>query len=274
MATANINSIKDAGFTASFTGLIACLAKCKKYNLYPNILWHSSLYTNDSNENIFYKYFDLIGFEKPDAITNTIEMGTWEQLQVPRMEWRKILCKTYSDHIVLKHDLSADIFKDMNMPFVGIHIRNTDRAIEPEWASPGIQYVINRLIYVLKEYQTKVGLYIASDNVPDVSLLKECLNNNRDILPEIVFIEDPKCIRSPNQTSVHGNLDSGLDVSKEAKALSIITDIYCLARCEKVIRTCSNVTSMVGIISPTTVFVDVSLEFGKKSDEWLQVDGI
>ena len=58
------------------------------------------------------------------------------------------------------------------------------------------------------------------------------------------------------------------------KALSILTDIYSLARCEKIVRTCSNVTGMVGILSPTVKFIDVSLEFGKQSDEWLQTDGI
>lgn len=273
MALANINTIKEAGFTASFTGLIACLAKCKKQNIYPNILWYSSLYTEDISENIFYKYFDLIGFDKPDTIIRTISMGTWEQLEEPRMQWRPILCKTFSDHIRPKGNIIRhidSIFKGIDLPLIGVHIRNTDRSVEPQWASPGIEYVIKRLIDVIKEYDIPVGLYIASDNIPDVVLLKNTLNK---IFPEIKYIEDPNCVRSPDQISVHGNFDAGLNVSKESKALSIITDIFSLARCEKVVRTCSNVTGMVGIISPTTVFIDVSLEFGKQSDEWLQVPG-
>lgn len=274
MALANITTIKEAGFTASFTGLIACLAKCKKHNIYPNILWYSSLYTEDISENIFYKYFDLTGFDRPDTITKIVSMGTWEQLEEPRMQWRPILCKTFSDHIrpkanILQHIDS--ILKDINVPLIGVHIRNTDRLIEPQWASPGIQYVIKRLIDVINEYSRPIALYIASDNIPDVVLLKDTLNK---VFPEIIYIEDPQCVRSPDQISVHGNFDAGLNVSKESKALSIITDIFCLARCEKVVRTCSNVTGMVGIISPTTVFIDVSLEFGKQSDEWLQVPGI
>lgn len=278
---ANITNITEAGFTATYTGLIACLAKCDNLKLYPLINWYSSLYSDNPTENIFYKYFDLINFgDKPANIINTVHMGTWEQLPIHRMHWRKILCATYSKYISIKPAILAridTIFANIEntIPKIGVHIRNTDRSIEPTWASPGIQFVINRLIKVLQDYKESVGLYIASDNIPDVEFLKNTLTINAGILPKIIYIEDPNTVRSPNQTSVHGNLDSGLaSVSKESKALSIITDIYSLARCEKVVRTCSNVTSMVGIISPTTVFIDVSLEFGKQSDEWLQVPGI
>lgn len=283
MSVANITNIKEAGFTATYTGLIACLAKCDQMQLYPIINWYSHLYSNDKDENIFYKYFELINYaNKPDIITNTINMGTWEQLSQPRMEWRKILCAAYTNHVKLRPEFVTyidNVFNKINnIPLIGVHIRNTDRAIEPAWASPGITYVIDCLIKVLKEYnntETTIGLYIASDNIPDVVLLKDTITKISNDLPTIIYIEDPKCVRSPDQTSVHGNLDSGLTtVSNDEKALSILTDIYCLARCKKVVRTCSNVTSMVGIISPTTIFIDVSLECGKQSDEWLQVQGI
>ena len=178
MAIANIKTIPDAGFTASYTGLIACLTKCKRSNIYPNILWFSKLYSDDITENIFYKYFNLVGFEKPTTITQVYNMGTWEQLSEPRMEWRKLLCKTYADHIRVCPEVSQhvdSIFKGIDFPIVGVHIRNTDRSVEPQWASPGIQYVIKRLIDVLREYTGKVGVYIASDNIPDVVLLKNKL---------------------------------------------------------------------------------------------------
>ena len=295
MKVAKIYYNSNSGFNAIFTNLIHSLTQVKKYGFYPIIEWYSSTYSDDINENIFYKYFELKikPHENEDLDYSDVITVSPYQLRENRISWRKILCDAYSTYIDVKPFVIArvnQIFSnpniDIDTPFIGVHIRNTDRIIEQAYASPGIQYVINRLIDVLKEYKCKnthkIGLYIASDNIPDVDLLKKTLASAASAstsastqLPLIIYIEDPNCVRSPNQTSVHGDFDEGIKTAtKEEKALSILTDIYSLAKCEKIVKTCSNVTAMVGIISPKTEFIDVSIEHGKQSDEWLLVPGI
>jgi len=273
MKAARVYYNEEWGFTATFSNLIHSLARAKKLGLYPVIEWYSKLYSDNIEENIFNTYFNIKN--KPDNldVSNMVTLSPYV-LEEDRHNWRKVLCDAYAIYIEPKRiiiDRVDNIFKNYtDIPLIGVHIRNTDRSVEPAYASPGIHFVVNRLMDVLKQYNGAVGLYIASDNIPDVLFLKHILHENKSNLPDISYIEDPNCVRSPNQISVHGNFDEGLKTAtNQEKTLSILTDVYCLARCEKIVKTCSNVTAVAGIISPTTKFIDVSLEHGKVSDEWL-----
>lgn len=89
-------------------------------------------------------------------------------------------------------------------------------------------------------------------------------------VPSIIILEDPNTIRSPNQISIHGGADAGLEgFSNAKKAETILTDIFCLARCHKVVRTCSNVTVASALINTETIYIDVSKLYGKPTDEWM-----
>jgi hypothetical protein len=263
----------NAGMGSLFNSLILQINEIKtKYpNTFPVVMWDT---TNYGEGNIFNKYFSIKGFNSSINYTvkNTVS-GMCFSENIPR--YRSILHALYKEHIVVNPiitDKVNSIFMNSNFDYlIGVHFRNTDRAIEPQYASPGIDKVSKSVVDVLKKNTgKKLAIYIASDNNPDVIYFKKYLKESYEGFNGIDLIEDPDNVRSDNQISVHGTHDKGNNTfTPEQKALSILVDIYALAKCNILVRTCSNVTCSSGIINKDSIIIDVSLEYGKFTEKWL-----
>jgi FkbM family methyltransferase len=286
-----IHSHIKAGIGSVFNSVLLSLEKIiHDYpNIKPYIIWNMPNYTDTENENIWLKYFDLIGFDENienDYINkyhnknivfttdNSILYAGEGFVDTFRSDYRRTLHNIYSQHIHVKPIIISKIdtmFKHHSgKSLIGVHLRNTDNYIDlGPGGYPGVDKISLRLLNVLQDtyINNDVCIYIASDNIPDVIFLKEFIQNN--YTGSYIFIEDPDNVRSPNHISVHGAYDEGINVSKDAKALSILTDIFALAKCELIIRICSNVTIASSIININAKIIDISLEYGHKTEPWL-----
>ena len=234
----------------------------------PIVCWYLPKY--GSGENVWDTYFELVGFNGHTDV-NAEYRGEYDP---NRMDYRTALHDVYAAHVRVKSiitDKCDQIFAGVptNSHIIGVHLRNTDRNLEPWFASPGREYVCKRLKdeIMLCSPDVVVYVYIASDNIPDADFIKSELSTFER---RTFVLEDPDAVRSPNHTSVHGTHDRGLQgVPNDKKARSILTDIFCLSRCDVLVRTCSNVTAAAGIINPHAKIVDVSKEMGRKTELWL-----
>lgn len=267
----------NAGMGSNFNSLLLCLEHMDKsiYDPLPIVEWYMDSYSTIAGKNIWDKYFSIsttqynaVDHTKPPIIL--CGMG----FDNNRRDYRTCLNNIFCKYIIVKpiiSDAIDTIFSNVTSCdiLIGVHLRNTDRCIEPQYASPGIEYVIQRTLYLIDNVITHdtVCIYISSDNIPDVHTFKLALTSNST--KAIRFYEDPHAVRSPDSRSVHGDLDSGLDVPSDDKALSILTDIFALARCQYIVRTCSNVTAASGIINANSQIFDVSKEHGRFTEEWL-----
>ena len=266
----------DAGMGSLFNSMILDINKIKNSypNAFPIVNWDTTKY---GEGNIFNKYFSIKGFK---ITSNYIVKDTMSGMCFSNdniQNYRTILNNIYNDHIQVNPIITDKvniIFTNIKYDYlIGVHFRNTDRCIEPQYASPGSDKVSKRVLDVLNENKgKKLGIYIASDNNPDVIFFKNYIEKNYSDFKNIEFIEDPDTIRSDNQISIHGTHDIGnSNYTPEQKALSILVDIYSLARCDILVRTCSNVTCSAGIINKNSKIIDVSLEYGKFSEKWLSI---
>jgi len=263
----------NAGMGSLFNTLILRIneIKTKNLNVFPVVMWDT---TNYGKGNIFNNYFRIVGVGSSSeyVVTNTVE-GMCFSTNIPN--YRKTLHNIYKDHIIVNPvitDKVDSIFVNKSFDYlIGVHFRNTDRAIEPEYASPGTDKLSKRVLDVLNENNgKKIAIYIASDNKPDVCYFKNYLSESYEKFNNIDIIEDPDNIRSDNEISVHGTHDKGNDnFTPEQKALSILVDIYSLSKCDIIVRTCSNVTCSSAIINMNSKIIDVSLEHGKFTEKWL-----
>jgi hypothetical protein len=265
--------ISSCGIGAAFCCTLYTLENLllDKRKLIPIIKWNLPFYSenNDNNENIFDNYFELIEFPEISKNSNYIQFPIKNNScsNNPRNSLNRIFKK----HIKVKDIITQkvnEIFNGFNEYYkLGVHLRNTDRVIEPKYASPGIDKMLKHLLISIEESMKdydNILLFIASDNIPDAEFIK---SNVKKLFPLIVILEDSNNVRSPNQISVHGTHDSGLKgVSNSKKAESILTDIFSLSQCNKVLRSCSNVTYSSGIINIETIYIDISKIYGKFSD--------
>jgi hypothetical protein len=264
----------NAGMGSLFNSLILQINEIKtKYpKSFPVVIWDT---TNYGEGNIFNKYFSIKGFNSSSNYTvkKILSSGMCFSENIPN--YRSILHALYKQHILVNPiitDKVNSIFINKKFDYlIGVHFRNTDRVIEADHASPGIDKVSKRVVDVLNEYTgKKLAIYIASDNKPDVIYFKKYLNELYEGGYELELIEDPDNVRSDNQISIHGTHDEGNTIfTPEQKALSILVDIYALAKCDILVRTCSNVTCSSGIINKDSKIIDVSLEHGKITEKWL-----
>ena len=267
-----------AGIGSVFNSTLLCIEKIINENpgTYPVVLWDLKPY---GEGNLFYKFFDIIGFNTDDTNIdqNFINTFTCMGFNNDNIDTRCKLHNIYTNHIKPKQiitDYVNNLFENITYDHLfGIHFRNTDRILVPQFASPGVDIVSKRMLDVLNKYNNKkVAIYIASDNIPDVDYFKEFIKNNYSNYNNIIFVEDKNAARSINtKDSVHGMDDnSNVDYySPEQKILSILCDIYSLAKCELMVRTCSNVTCSSGIINKDSLILDVSLENNKFTESWL-----
>ena len=272
-----------AGMGAFFNCMLIALDRIQKEhagkNVIPIVEWIAPHYSNDPHENIWHKYFELVGF--PSLVDANSDVNIVAHYKADyddkRMDYRRTLHDLYAKHVRVKSiitDRVDAIFRPVteshshphsHYHVVGVHLRNTDRCVEPQYASPGVAYVSKRLNEEIQKLDGRpVYLFIASDNKPDAEYIKSHVD------PTVIVLEDPDAVRSDNHISVHGTHDAGMrSVPNDAKALSVLTDIFCLARCELIVRTCSNVSSAAGIINTNAKIVDVSLEMGRYTETWL-----
>jgi len=262
-----------AGIGSIFNSTILGIEQIKRQyqNCFPIVIWDSTPY---GEGNIFNKYFNIIGFDISSNY-NIISTMSGIGFENNRKNYRHILHDIYSTHIevkpIIKNKVDS-IFLNVSYDHLfGIHFRNTDRCTCPQYASPGVDKVSKRMLEVLNNYNNKhIAIYIASDNIPDVDYFKKYIEDNHNDINNILFIEDSDATRSPNHISVHGTDDEGISYfTPDQKALSILTDIFALARCELLVRTCSNVTCSSGIINKESKIIDISLEYGKFTENWL-----
>jgi len=241
-------------------------------NITPKVIWDLPIYSDRPGENVWDTYFEVVGFDP--ILDNTTQIEFAKAYSSLSSSPRVSLNNVFKNHIRVKSIITNKvdaIFRDVDdYRLIGVHLRNTDRIIEPQYSSPGINKMLKHLLFTIhEEYIThkNIALYIASDNIPDADLIK------KDVLeyfPYIKILEDPEAVRSPNQVSVHGTHDSGLsNVSNSKKAESILIDIFSLARCKVVLRTCSNVTASSAIINLSTKYIDISKIYGKYTEDWV-----
>jgi hypothetical protein len=269
----------NAGLGSLFNSMIVGIDMIKKKysNAFPVVIWDNTCY---GKENIFNKYFTINGGVYSSEYLNYYEYNILDTLSCLSFQndvhnYRSILHNIYKNNIqvnpIITHKVNI-IFMNIKYDYlIGVHFRNTDRCIEPQYASPGSDKVSKRVLDVLNTNRgKKIGIYIASDNKPDVNFFKNYIEKNYNDFISIEFIEDPDAIRSDNEISIHGTHDRGNDTfTPEQKILSILVDIYSLARCDIMVRTCSNVTCSAGIINKNSRIIDVSLEYGKFTEKWL-----
>jgi hypothetical protein len=241
----------------------------------PKIKWTNLPFysdKNDVNENIWDNYFEIIGF--PEITSDSVYVPFPKKFSSCSSNPRISLNHVFQTHVKVKPIISNkvdEIFdKVRNYYTIGVHLRNTDRAIEPHFASPGVDKMWKHLQNTLQEVHKKyfnIALFIASDNITDADYIKSKLKTT---FPSIVVLEDPNAIRSPNQISVHGTHDSGLvGISNGKKAESILVDIFSLARCNIVLRTCSNVTACSAFINKENKYIDISKIYEKFTETWV-----
>jgi hypothetical protein len=200
-----------AGMGAVFNSTIQTLESLihTNSNLIPKIIWKMPYYSDDPDENIWDTYFELVNFPeiKPNFIYKPFEKSYKSISQNPRRSLNSIFMKYVRIKPILSDKLNH-LFQGMSeYSLIGIHIRNTDRAIEPQYASPGLNFMIKYLTETIVqeiEKTNKLCLYLASDNIPDASIIKEFITLN---WPSIKILEDPDAVRSPDQISVHGTHD-------------------------------------------------------------------
>jgi len=241
----------------------------------PRVKWTNLPFysdTKDVNENIWDNYFEITGF--PAISDHSIFLPFPKKISSCSSHPRISLNQVFRNHVKVKPIIANkvdELFSGVKDYFiVGVHLRNTDRAIEPQFASPGVDKMWNHLRNTLQKARKiylNIALFIASDNIPDANYIKSQLTM---VFPSVVVLEDPNAIRSPNQLSVHGTHDSGLlGVSNGKKAESILIDIFSLARCKVVLRTCSNVTACSAFINKETKYIDISKLHGKCTETWI-----
>jgi len=241
-------------------------------HIIPKVVWDLPIYSDTLGENTWDTYFNLVGFTPILDQAKEIEVAkAYSSLSsTPRISLNNV----FKNHIRVKPIITNKvdtIFRDLdNYRLIGVHLRNTDRIIEPQYSSPGIDKMLKHLLLTINEEYTSyknIALYIASDNIPDAELIK------KEVLvcfPTIKLLEDPDAVRSPGQLSVHGTHDSGLSgIANSKKAESILTDVFSLGRCDVVLRTCSNVTASSAIINLSTRYIDISKIYGKFTEEWV-----
>jgi hypothetical protein len=269
------NAGMGAIFSATMVTLETLVLNNTKINnkITPRIIWNLPAYseTKDNNENIFDNYFELVGFPaiNENSIYTSFPQTNYASYKNPRMPLNQV----YKDHVRVKPiimDKVNAIFKGYeNYYILGIHLRNTDKITEPQYLTPGLDKMLNHLSIAIEETlkeHSHIVLFVASDNIPDAEFIKIHV---KALFPSLIILEDPNTIRSPNQTSIHGGADVGLQgISNAKKAETILTDIFCLARCHKVVRTCSNVTIAAALINSETIFIDVNKIYGKLTD-WI-----
>lgn len=264
----------DAGMGAMFNCMLIALDKITKDHptAIPVVHWINRHYSCDPSANIWPKYFELVGFQQVELNDSSHIVARYKgDYDDTRMDYRRTLHNLYTKHVRVKNnitDIVDGIFQHVckTDKVIGVQLRNTDRCIEPQYASPGVHYVAKKLLEEVAKLQStnKVFVFIASDNSPDAEYIKSVLD------PSVTVIEDPNAVRSSNHISVHGTHDNGMrGIPNDSKALSVLTDIFCLARCDVIVRTCSNVSAAAGIININAKIVDVSLQMGKYTETWL-----
>lgn len=274
----------NSGMAAMFNTLVMALEQILgEPGSVPVVDWISPNYSDyGESENIWNRYFQFAWIPQIQSGTEyeNVEVRGW-CVPAKGNDYRNKYNKIFQKHIVVNPsivDKVDKIFKSTSTkPCIGVHIRNTDRQfIHGDISPPPLTSVSHHLKLCLESYKkngnSEVNLFIASDNVPDAEELKISVREfSLDNGMIVNLLEDPETIRSPNTTtSVHGTHDSGLQsVANSKKAESILVDIFSLARCETIVRVCSNVSVSSAIINPKAKIIDVSLACGKFSEDWI-----
>jgi hypothetical protein len=186
----------------------------------------------------------------------------------PRDKGRTVL-ETYHQciqkYVRLKEDiyreierLRADLFGSQRV--VGVHARFTDTqaGFENRTAQP-----ISKYFQKIDEYSVTTPvdrIFVATDSLPALQSFKQRYGD------KIVSLD---CIRSVDDTSIHGHYDSGLPGSPYLKGLEVIRDAYLLSSVSHLIRVHSRVTAYSLCLNPDLTFTDVESEAGGHKKSWL-----
>ena len=150
------------------------------------------------------------------------------------------------------------LFSGLNV--VGVHARFTDTQVGFE----------NRSSPLIAEYFQKIDEYSASNPVDRIFVATDYLpalqQFQRRYGDKVVALE---CIRSVDNTSIHGHYDSGLPGSPYLKGLEVIRDAYLLASVAHIVRVSSRVTAYSLCLNPNLTFTDVGKAVSSRHKSWL-----
>ncbi len=154
--------------------------------------------------------------------------------------------------------LRTDLFS--NKRIVGVHARFTD-------AQAGFE---NRSVPPMAKYFQSIDEYIIINPVDRIFVATDSLSALQSFQQrygdKIIALD---CIRSIDNTSIHGHYDSGLPGSPYLKGLEVIRDAYLLSSVTHLIRANSRVTAYSLCLNPDLTFTDVECVAGNHQKSWL-----
>lgn len=246
---------------------------CEAAGVHPQPFWNqeSLFFEKSHGDNVWDYYFEPIAIPghtcfldvsgklafKPDAAS----IG-------PRDNGRTVL-ETYHQciqkYVRLKEEvrteierLRADLFGSQRV--VGVHARFTD-------TQAGFE---NRIAQPISKYFQKIDDYSVANPVDRIFVATDSLpvlqSFQRRYGEKIIALD---CIRSVDDTSIHGHYDSGLPGSPYLKGLEVIRDAYLLASVSHLVRVNSRVTAYSLCLNPALTFTDVESEAGGCQTTWL-----
>lgn len=273
LKTVTIKS-RGPGFFADLFLTLNGLRFAEKNNLKCHVYWGpKSLYYDPENkiENVWLYYFkdaeinfsskNHLGLKLTYRPTTTHYFKTYKGLNT-----RKSVNRMLSKSCVLKDSISHSlenfwIEKTGNKRTLGLHIRGTDvvKGFRNRFHVHAEDFIEEAQKHIKED--PKIKIFLATDS-------KEVLNYCISKLGDRLFYND--CLRSEDNTSVHGDLDAGIEGSNYKKGLDVVLDATMLAKCYHIIKTFSRVSSYTLCVNPNLEFTD--LEYKKtnfKEWEWV-----
>jgi hypothetical protein len=138
---------------------------------------------------------------------------------------------------------------------LGIHVRMTDAAMGYENRNAGQieNYIFEVESWVKKNPRGKI--FLATDDNKTISLFESRYGAK---------VHYRSCLRSDDNTSIHGHYDGGVSGSAYQKGLDVLVDALLLSRCDQLIRCHSRVTWYSLCANPDLYFVDTDAKYHNK----------
>lgn len=240
------------GLGSAFFAVLNHLAYCDTYNKIPVIHWdHRSLYYTpqgfNGSHNVWEYYFEPLSslkYEKGDRINSSYSVGSYMTFFTSKItkQDREHASQLINKYVRIKPVVQNKIneFYDKNMKGVrtiGIHLRGTNKYTEGVKQVSPEQIVTKALEY----YSEGMQFLIASDE----QALFDRMKNILELQNKKVIYYD--CYRSANHQPLVGKPPRP---SPGQLGEDVLVEISLLARCNYLVHTYSNVSTMILYFNP------------------------
>jgi len=173
----------------------------------------------------------------------------------PGLDVRASYARCIERNVALQDELRADMDRTVERLFgdahiLGVHVRLTDvmRGFEDRKAASMQQYFEAIDAYTVTQPDCRI--FVATDSVQALDALR------MRYADRILALD---CIRSVDDTSIHGHYDSGVSGSQYQKGLDVIRDAYLLSRVHSLVRVHSSVTAFSLCLNPSLSHQNIRL---------------